>query len=132
MLEKDGSIYKVLLFKMVEKMVQQCVLQWISTKYGMDARKIMALLFEGNYFEPKNVAKKCVMDEKDANQVLYRLMNDGLVSFQDMTPAGNYFPYYCTYLYTCNKVTVVHHARKAAMNGYFTFHSLKTEFLFFS
>jgi len=116
MLEKDGSIYTVLLFKMVEKMVQQCVLQWISTKYGMDARKIMALLFEGNYFEPKNVAKKCVMDEKDANQVLYRLMNDGLVSFQDMTPAGNYFPYYCTYLYTCNKVTVVHHARKAAMN----------------
>ena len=109
----------VLIFDQVERMVQQVVLQWIAAKYGTDARKIMALLFEGNYLEPKNVAKKCVMDEKDANQILYRLMNDGLASFQDMTPAGNFFPYYCTYLFNCNKVKVIQHARKAALNGNF-------------
>ena len=64
-------------------------MHWIGTKYGRDARKIVALLIKGNYMEPKMIAKKCVMDEKEAKKMIYRLLADGILQIQDISATGN-------------------------------------------
>ena len=44
------------------------------TKYGNEARKILCLLQNGEYYEPHVIARLCLLDEKDAKRVLYRVV----------------------------------------------------------
>ena len=39
--------------------------------------------------EPKMIAKKCVMDEKEAKKMIYRLLADGILQIQDISATGN-------------------------------------------
>merc|ERR1711937_161622 len=88
-MNKDGGSFTVRVRHTIEKMMIESILHWIGTKYGRDARKIVALLIKGNYMEPKMIAKKCVMDEKEAKKMIYRLLADGILQIQDISATGN-------------------------------------------
>lgn len=67
----DGS-YKIMMRSVIKRCFRQSTLQWICTKYGVEARKILHLLQNGQYYEPATIAKKCLIDDKEAKRVVYR------------------------------------------------------------
>ena len=67
----DGQ-YKIQMRRVIKRCFRQSSLQWIATKYGVEARKILHLLQNEQYYEPATIAKKCLIDDKEAKRVIYR------------------------------------------------------------
>ena len=70
----DGQ-YKIQMRRAIKRCFRQSALQWIATKYGVEARKILHLLQNEQYYEPATIAKKCLIDDKEAKRVIYRFEN---------------------------------------------------------
>jgi hypothetical protein len=66
------GLYSINIRQIISRCFKNSVLQWIMTKYGVEARKVVALLQDQQYYEPHIVAKKCLIDEKVARRVIYR------------------------------------------------------------
>ena len=69
---KQKGLYSINIRQIISRCFKNSVLQWIMTKYGVEARKVVALLQDQQYYEPHIVAKKCLIDEKVARRVIYR------------------------------------------------------------
>ena len=67
----DG-LYSIEIQDVISRCFKNLCLQWILTKYGNEARKVMSLLQDDKYYETSYIAKKCLIDEKDAKGVIYR------------------------------------------------------------
>ena len=90
----------------------------MSTKYGNDSRKVVALLLQGNYLEPGIIAKKCVLDDRDCKRIIYRLMADSLLQIQDISPAGNFVQAkYSIYLFRADKYQCATLMKKKSLFG---------------
>ena len=72
--KSNEGLYTIKMRKIITRCYKNSVLQWIMTKYGNEARKILCLLQNGEYFEPHVIARLCLLDEKDAKRVLYRVV----------------------------------------------------------
>ena len=72
--KSNEGLYTIKMRKIITRCYKNSVLQWIMTKYGNEARKILCLLQNGEYYEPHVIARLCLLDEKDAKRVLYRVV----------------------------------------------------------
>lgn len=68
--------------------------------------------------EPRIIAKKCVMDDRDAKKIIYRLMADGILQIQDISPTGNFVQAkYSIYLFRADKLQLAHLFKKKSLLG---------------
>ena len=77
--KSNEGLYTIRMRKIITRCYKNSVLQWIMTKYGNEARKILCLLQNGEYYEPHVIARLCLLDEKDAKRVLYRMVSNSTV-----------------------------------------------------
>jgi hypothetical protein len=111
--KNNEGLYTIKMRKIITRCYKNSVLQWIMTKYGNEARKILYLLQNGEYYEPHVIARLCLLDEKDAKRVLYRLMSDGIVRIQDIPrPGSNFTAQYSVYLFHADFRQIAHSIRK--------------------
>merc|ERR1712130_114605 len=115
-MSKDGAKFTVRIRDCIERMFVDSALQWIGTMYGRDARKVVALLLQGNYLEPKVIAKKCVMDNKETKRIIYLLMADGILQIQDISPSGTFVQAkYSIYLFRSDKLQLAQLFKKRTL-----------------
>jgi len=111
--KSNEGLYTIKMRKIITRCYKNSVLQWIMTKYGNEARKILCLLQDGQYYEPHVIARLCLLDEKDAKRVLYRLMSDGIVRIQDIPrPGSNFTAQFSVYLFHADFRQIAHSIRK--------------------
>jgi len=111
--KSNEGLYTIKMRKIITRCYKNSVLQWIMTKYGNEARKILCLLQDGQYYEPHVIAKQCLLAEKDAKRIVYRLMSDGIVRIQDIPrPGSNFTAQYSVYLFHADFLQIAHHIRK--------------------
>ena len=117
-MSKEGAKYTVRIRDCIERMFCDSALQWIGTMYGRDARKVVALLLQGNYLEPNVIAKKCVMDNKETKRIIYLLMADGILQIQDISPSGTFVQAkYSIYLFRADKFQLAQLFKKRTLLG---------------